>query len=63
MDTGWKPPLKCRLMPEEERQKVRDAFRIVIDGRNVPPPILSFQASRERERERARRKFLQGGME
>lgn len=43
MKTGWKPPLRYRLMPEEERQKLRDMFRIVIDGHGVPPPIPSFQ--------------------
>ena len=43
MATGWKAPLKYRLMSEEEHQKARDTFRIVIDGDNVPPPIPSFQ--------------------
>jgi ATP-dependent RNA helicase DDX41 len=43
MQTGWKPPVKYRVMTEEERQKTRDLFRIVIDGHNVPPPITTFQ--------------------
>jgi hypothetical protein len=33
------------MMPEEQRQKTRDAFRIVIDGDNVPPPIPTFQVT------------------
>ena len=41
--TGWKAPLKYRLMTPEDHQKTRDMFRIVIDGANVPPPIPSFQ--------------------
>uniref|UniRef100_A0A7R9V1X9 RNA helicase n=1 Tax=Chlamydomonas euryale TaxID=1486919 RepID=A0A7R9V1X9_9CHLO len=43
MPTGWKPPLKYRCMPEEERQAVRDTFRIITDGSLVPPPIPAFE--------------------
>uniref|UniRef100_A0A7S3QQS8 RNA helicase n=1 Tax=Dunaliella tertiolecta TaxID=3047 RepID=A0A7S3QQS8_DUNTE len=43
MATGWKPPLKYRLMPESERQKIREMFRIIVDGHNVPPPITNFR--------------------
>ena len=50
MQTGWKPPVKYRVMSEEERQKARDLFRIVIDGHNVPPPITTFQVGREDEK-------------
>lgn len=48
METSWKPPLKFRYMPEELCQKMRDEFRIVIDGNNVPPPIPTFQVSVQR---------------
>jgi ATP-dependent RNA helicase DDX41 len=40
--TGWKPPLKYRLAPEEDHQAVRDQFYILASGRNLPPPIPSF---------------------
>jgi ATP-dependent RNA helicase DDX41 len=43
MDTGWKPPLRYRRMPEDERQGIRDQFRILVDGHNVPPPITNFK--------------------
>jgi len=43
MATGWKPPLKYRFMPESERQKIREMFRIIVDGHNVPPPITNFK--------------------
>ncbi|KAG1679430.1 hypothetical protein FOA52_007722 [Chlamydomonas sp. UWO 241] len=43
LDTGWKPPVKYRIMTEDECQKTRDKFRIVTDGNKIPPPITSFQ--------------------
>ncbi|KAI3436811.1 hypothetical protein D9Q98_006221 [Chlorella vulgaris] len=41
-NTGWKPPLKYRLMSDDEHQKVRDQFYIICEGDNLPPPIPSF---------------------
>eukprot|EP00798_Chlamydomonas_sp_ICE-L_P032159 gene32159-16692_t len=43
MITGWKPPLKYRLMPETERQAIRDELRINTVGHNIPPPIPTFK--------------------
>ncbi|MEW5318505.1 MAG: hypothetical protein WDW38_009721 [Sanguina aurantia] len=43
MVTGWKPPLKYRLMSDDARQEVRDSFRIICDGSNIPPPINTFE--------------------
>ncbi|EFJ42169.1 hypothetical protein VOLCADRAFT_77220 [Volvox carteri f. nagariensis] len=42
METGWKPPLRYRRLPQELQQQLRDALRIVCDGKNIPPPIPSF---------------------
>lgn len=43
METGWKPPLRYRLMAEEKRQEIRDSFRIIVDGHHVPPAITNFK--------------------
>ncbi len=42
METGWKPPLRYRRLPQELQQQLRDALRIVCDGQSIPPPIPSF---------------------
>jgi DEAD/DEAH box helicase len=46
LDTGWKPPLKVRRLPEEEHQALRDRYHIITEGHNVPPPILEFRDMR-----------------
>eukprot|EP00199_Chlamydomonas_sp_CCMP681_P001246 CAMPEP_0119109420 /NCGR_PEP_ID=MMETSP1180-20130426/17899_1 /TAXON_ID=3052 ORGANISM="Chlamydomonas cf sp, Strain CCMP681" /NCGR_SAMPLE_ID=MMETSP1180 /ASSEMBLY_ACC=CAM_ASM_000741 /LENGTH=640 /DNA_ID=CAMNT_0007095175 /DNA_START=76 /DNA_END=1998 /DNA_ORIENTATION=+ len=43
MVTGWKPTLKYRFMSDEKRQEIRDQFRIIIDGEDVPAPIPNFR--------------------
>lgn len=43
MQTGWKPPLRHRLMAEEEHQRVRDKYYIICEGHHLPPPIPSFE--------------------
>lgn len=43
METGWKPPLKYRLMSEDDHQSVRESFYIIGSGRDIPPPIPSFK--------------------
>ena len=40
--TGWKPPLKYRLMSETEHQTLRENFYIIASGHHIPPPIPSF---------------------
>ncbi|KAL4424987.1 hypothetical protein ABPG77_002872 [Micractinium sp. CCAP 211/92] len=42
INTGWRPPLKYRLMSDDEHQKVRDQFYIICEGHNLPPPIPNF---------------------
>lgn len=42
MRTGWKPPLKYRLMSEAEHQALREKFYIICSGHHLPPPIPSF---------------------
>lgn len=41
--TGWKPPLKYRLMSEDDHQALREKFYIICSGKNIPPPIPSFE--------------------
>lgn len=43
MQTGWRPPLRYRLMPESEHQRVRDRYYIICEGQHLPPPIPSFE--------------------
>lgn len=41
--TGWKPPLKYRLlMTEEDHTKTREAFFIKTMGNNIPPAMTSY---------------------
>lgn len=42
MNTGWKPPLKYRLMAEIEHQRTRDHYYIICEGTHLPPPITTF---------------------
>ena len=41
--TGWKPPLKYRHRREERHQKLRQKFNIICEGKDIPPPIPSFE--------------------
>ena len=42
MRTGWKPPLKYRLMSEDDHQALREKFYIIASGQHLPPPIPNF---------------------
>jgi len=43
INTGWKPPLKYRLlMTEEDHNKTREAFFIKTLGNNIPPAMTSY---------------------
>lgn len=33
----------CGRCAQEKRQELRDTFRIVVDGHNIPPPITTFR--------------------
>jgi ATP-dependent RNA helicase DDX41 len=44
MKTSWTPPsyiLKERT--EEENQKIRDQWHIIVDGEDIPPPLKHFR--------------------
>lgn len=41
--TGWKPPLRIRQRREEKNQMLREKYRIICQGRHIPPPISSFK--------------------
>lgn len=46
MSTGWKPPSHIRAMPEEEREEIRKAWHILVEGEDIPPPIKNFKDMR-----------------
>ncbi|KAK4336807.1 hypothetical protein RND71_044029 [Anisodus tanguticus] len=41
--TGWKAPRYIREMSEEEANKLREKYRILVDGEDICPPILTFE--------------------
>lgn len=41
--TGWKPPRYIMDLTEEERNKIRQKYRIYVDGDDVCPPIKNFR--------------------
>ncbi|CAM9429241.1 unnamed protein product, partial [Choristocarpus tenellus] len=43
LTTSWRPPKYYRDMTEEDCDKLRDKWSILVDGYNVPPPIKSFK--------------------
>eukprot|EP00752_Nemacystus_decipiens_P012786 g11323.t1 len=43
LTTSWRPPKHYRDMTEEECDKLREKWSILIDGDKVPPPIKSFR--------------------
>ncbi|KAJ8517434.1 hypothetical protein ONZ45_g5372 [Pleurotus djamor] len=43
LKTSWRPPRYIRERTEEQHQKVRDKYHILVDGENIPPPIEHFQ--------------------
>lgn len=38
----WTPPRYIRARSEENNQKIREKYHIIVDGDSVPPPIDSF---------------------
>jgi ATP-dependent RNA helicase DDX41 len=42
METGWRPPKHIREMGEEEAQKLRNKWHILVEGDDIPPPITKF---------------------
>ena len=41
--TGWKPPLRIRKRKENKNEKIRSKYHIVCQGRDIAPPIMSFE--------------------
>ena len=42
LKTSWRPPKYIRDRNEEEHQKLRQKYHILVDGDDVPPPIEHF---------------------
>ncbi|KAF8078202.1 P-loop containing nucleoside triphosphate hydrolase protein [Lyophyllum atratum] len=42
LKTSWKPPRYIRERSEEQNQKIRDKYHILVDGEDIPPPIEHF---------------------
>ena len=42
IETGWKPAKHIRDMSEKEAKKIRDKWRILVDGSNIPNPTTKF---------------------
>ncbi|KAG5643897.1 DEAD-box ATP-dependent RNA helicase 35 [Asterophora parasitica] len=42
LKTSWRPPKYVRERSEEQHQKIREKYHILVDGENIPPPIEHF---------------------
>ncbi|GLB35208.1 putative P-loop containing nucleoside triphosphate hydrolase protein [Lyophyllum shimeji] len=42
LKTSWRPPRYVRERSEEQNQKIRDKYHILVDGEDIPPPIEHF---------------------
>ncbi|KAH8983588.1 P-loop containing nucleoside triphosphate hydrolase protein [Lactarius hatsudake] len=40
--TTWTPPRYIRARSDENNQKIREKYHIIVDGDDIPPPIDSF---------------------
>ncbi|KAH9028144.1 P-loop containing nucleoside triphosphate hydrolase protein [Lactarius pseudohatsudake] len=40
--TTWTPPRYIRARSDENIQKIREKYHIIVDGEDIPPPIDSF---------------------
>ncbi|KAI9434021.1 P-loop containing nucleoside triphosphate hydrolase protein [Lactarius indigo] len=40
--TSWTPPRYIRARSDENNQKIREKYHIIVDGEDIPPPIDSF---------------------
>ncbi|SCV74116.1 BQ2448_6548 [Microbotryum intermedium] len=43
LKTTWRPPKLIRERSEEENDKIREQFHILVAGDDVPPPISNFR--------------------
>ncbi|PVU90943.1 hypothetical protein BB559_003479 [Furculomyces boomerangus] len=46
LTSSWKPFKRHRMQTQEENEVMRVKLRIIVDGENVPPPLLTFKAMR-----------------
>eukprot|EP00002_Diphylleia_rotans_P018849 TRINITY_DN3649_c0_g2_i2.p1 TRINITY_DN3649_c0_g2~~TRINITY_DN3649_c0_g2_i2.p1 ORF type:complete len:615 (-),score=164.99 TRINITY_DN3649_c0_g2_i2:1931-3775(-) len=46
IQTSWRPLKQYREMTEESRNAVRDAWHILVEGDEIPPPVKSFKDMR-----------------
>ncbi|KAK7047802.1 DEAD-box ATP-dependent RNA helicase 35 [Paramarasmius palmivorus] len=42
LKTSWRPPKYIRERSEEQHQKLREKYHIIVEGEDVPPPIEHF---------------------
>jgi len=46
METGWRPPKHIRAWDEEEKERLRKKWHIIVEGEDVTAPIKSFKDMR-----------------
>lgn len=44
--SGWRPPTHVRKQSDEENEAIRKKYDIIVEGDDLPPPILSFKEMR-----------------
>ncbi|KAK0207988.1 P-loop containing nucleoside triphosphate hydrolase protein [Desarmillaria ectypa] len=42
LKTSWRPPKYIRDRPEEENERIRNKYHILVEGDDIPPPIEQF---------------------
>ncbi|KAF8738611.1 hypothetical protein AX14_010908 [Amanita brunnescens Koide BX004] len=42
LKTSWRPPKYIRERSQEQHQRLREKYHILVDGEDVPPPIEDF---------------------
>ena len=43
LQTHWRPPRRITAMSRKEQEMVREKWSILTEGRDIPPPIVSFK--------------------
>ena len=43
VETGWRPPVHVRMRAPEHHNAIRRKLHILVEGRDVPPPIEDFR--------------------
>uniref|UniRef100_T1IMH1 RNA helicase n=1 Tax=Strigamia maritima TaxID=126957 RepID=T1IMH1_STRMM len=42
--TGWRPPRAISTLPAKQHELLREKLHIIVEGEDIPPPIVTFQA-------------------